>query len=221
MSEPGSPRRARSRAVVPLTIALVLVVAAALAWWVIDPEARAERAVHELLAEQLAVPYDLGSVSFGIAGAYPASGLAVGDVAVATRVRVLDEGLETPERFVPFSRPGMEVPGAVWIPTDPELRSALIAGPENDFRVLQGPIATVSVCAGTERLAREREADGVLAEAMEGAAVALVAGHHEVPFVEVRGISNPCGPREGTPFDLAGAVANASRVLARLAGGSA
>jgi len=156
-----------------------------------------------------------GVVSFGVAGAYPGSGLAVGDVAVAAEVAVLDEGLETGAAFRPFARPGMEVPGAAWTPTDPVLRSELaLSG--HTFAVVVGRVATVSVCAGTERLARERAETGAVAEGMEGAAVALAAARHGVPFVEVRGISNPCGPRDGAPFDLAAGVRAASAVLAGL-----
>jgi len=155
-------------------------------------------------------------ISFGVAGAYPQSGLAVGDVVVATEVAVLDEGLETGTSFQRFERPGMSVPGASWTPTDPMLRSAL-AGPASGFRIAEGRIGTVSVCAGTERLADERGAGSVLAEGMEGAAVALAAARHGVPFAEVRGISNPCGPRSDAPFDLATAIRNANAVLMRLA----
>lgn len=156
-----------------------------------------------------------GVVSFGVAGAYPGAGLAVGDVVVATEAAIVDEGLDTGGDFRPFSRPGMPVPGAAWTPTDPVLRSEL-ALDGHPFRVASGRVATVSVCAGAERLARERAAAGALAEGMEGAAVALAAARHGVPFVEVRGISNPCGPRDGAPFDLKTAVRHASAVLAGL-----
>jgi futalosine hydrolase len=155
-------------------------------------------------------------VSFGVAGAYPGGGLAVGDVVVADRCRVIDEGLEQGASFTPFERPGMDVPGAAWIETDAALRSALLTGGHLPFSVRAGPVATVSVCAGTARLAQERARDGAVAESMEGAAVAHVAARFGVPFVEVRGISNPCGPRAGAPFDLRAAVTNARRVLARL-----
>ena len=152
-----------------------------------------------------------GVVSFGVAGAYPTEGLAIGDVVVATEIGVLDEGLETGERFVPFARAGMEVPGAGWMTCD----LSLVAAPPRDaeFRVVHGRVATVSVCAGSARLAAERAASGAIAESMEGAAVAYAATLYEVPFAEVRGVSNLCGPREGAPFDLATAVKNAARML--------
>jgi futalosine hydrolase len=157
-------------------------------------------------------------VSFGVAGAYPAAGLDVGDVVVASEVAVVDEGLETGDRFVPFERAGMTVPAAAWTPCDAALVGRLVSGPRPGFRVVTGRVATVSVCAGTARLADERARGGVLAEGMEGAAVAFACAHHGLPFVEVRGVSNLCGPREGGRFDLAVAVRHAAAVLAALGG---
>lgn len=154
-----------------------------------------------------------GVVSFGVAGAYPGEGLDIADVVVATEVGVLDEGLETGERFVPFARAGMPVAGAGWTTCDLSLLPGAHAPPQG-HRVVHGRIATVSVCAGSARLAAERAASGALAESMEGAAVAYAATLHGLPFAEVRGISNLCGPREGAPFDLEGALRNAAAVLA-------
>jgi futalosine hydrolase len=151
-------------------------------------------------------------LSFGVAGAYPGAGIGVGDVVVATEVAVLDEGLETGERFVAFARPGMTVAAAAWAPCDASLAASASRG--TGFRIVRGRIATVSVCAGTARLAIERHATGAVAESMEGAAVAHAAALFGVPFAEVRGISNLCGPRDGARFDLGTAVRNAATVLA-------
>ena len=155
-------------------------------------------------------------VSFGVAGAYPSSGLRVGDAVVATEVALLDEGLETGEAFVPFGGAELPVPGAAWAATDPVLRERLLIERASEIRVEPGRIGTVSVCAGSSRLARERERSGALCEAMEGAAIALVAARYGVPFAEVRGISNPCGPRDGAAFDLEAGVSGAHSVLTKL-----
>ena len=134
----------------------------------------------------------------------------------APRVAVLDEGIDDGSSFTPFARPGMTVPGSEWIAVDENLRAAIRPRPGPDFRVVHGPIGTVSVCAGSQRLHDERTRTGAIAEAMEGAAVAHAAREAGVPFLEIRGISNPCGPRGGAPFDLAIAVGNAANVLAEL-----
>ncbi len=147
----------------------------------------------------------------GVAGAYPGAGLEIGDVVVATEVAAIDEGIDDGERFTPFARPGMPVPGTAWRATDPVLRSVLSVGGE----MRTGRIATVSVCTGSTRTAQERAATGALCEAMEGAAVATVAARYALPFAEVRGISNPCGPRDGAPFDLEAAATAAASVVFR------
>ncbi len=154
-----------------------------------------------------------GVISFGVAGAYPGEGLDVGDVVVATEVAVVDEGLETGAKFVPFARAGMSVPGTGWTACDVSLVAA--APPDARFRVVRGRVATVSACAGSTRLAAERAASGAVAEGMEGAAVAHAASLFRVPFAELRGVSNLCGPRDGARFELAAAVANAARLLPR------
>lgn len=162
-------------------------------------------------ARRLAAGGVRGVISFGVAGAYPGEGLAIGDVVVASEVGVIDEGLDDGARFVPFARAGMPVPGAGWTHCDPSLVGE--APPGAAHRVVRGRIATVSVCAGSARLATERAATGAVAEAMEGAAIAYVATSFGVPFAEVRGISNLCGPREGARFEIAGAVRNAASHL--------
>jgi futalosine hydrolase len=151
-----------------------------------------------------------GVVSFGVAGAYPDAGLAIGDVVVASEVGVLDEGLDAGDRFISFFH-RMNVPGAGWTRCD----ASLVADRPSDaaFRVVRGRVATVSTCAGNERLAAERAASGAVAEGMEGAAVAYAASLFGAPFAELRGISNFCGPREGARFELAAAVRNAARLL--------
>ena len=150
-------------------------------------------------------------VSFGVAGAYPSEGLSIGDVVVASEVGVIDEGLDDGARFTPFARAGMPVPGAGWTTCDASLVVGMPTGAAH--RVVRGRIATVSVCAGSARLAAERAATGAVAEGMEGAAVAHAAMLFGLPFAEVRGISNLCGPRDGARFDLLLAVANAARCL--------
>ena len=169
-----------------------------------------------ITARELAAGGVSAVISFGVAGALPGSGLQVGDVAVGTLTRLLDEGLDTGELFVSFADGPMPVPGGEDAPTDVVLTGRLLADTDVSFRVESGLIGTVSVCAGTDRLAIQRARCGAIAEAMEGAAVALAAQQFGVPFAEVRGISNLCGPRDGAPFELDLAVQHATRVLARL-----
>lgn len=77
----------------------------------------------------------------------------------------------------------------------------------------QAPIATVSSCSGTStRASLIAASTGAWAEAMEGAAVALVAARLGVHYAEVRVISNTTGDREGQRWDLATALARLTEI---------
>lgn len=120
----------------------------------------------------------------GVGGAYPASGLSVGDVVCASEECYGDLGASSPGGFLDMRALGFPV----------------IAAPAplyNDLPLSVFPIeprvkfVTVSTCTGTAAAAAAiaaRTGGGV--ENMEGAAVAHVAHLHGVPVGEVRGISN-------------------------------
>lgn len=165
-------------------------------------------------------------VSVGIAGALPRSGeegggLAIGTVVVADACIFADEGLESGDGAegwrdcaamgFPLGPPPVEGPRVVVAPWLVErLRAAV-----TDAAV--GGIATVSTCSGTGALARRvRERTGAVAEAMEGAAVALVGARLGVAAGEVRVISNTTGDRAGQRWDLRGALDRLAGVAADL-----
>ena len=159
----------------------------------------------------------------GVAGAYPGSGLAVGDLVLATEEVYADTGVLAPEGWLSTEAIGLALAcvggheyGNVF-PLDPGLVGAA-------FRVVQEaawpeprPAIAVGRCL-TSSLVTGRAADGralakrwhALAESMEGAAAAHVCTLHEVPFLEVRGISNLVADRDRAMWDLAGAAARAA-----------
>jgi len=120
----------------------------------------------------------------GVGGAYPGSGLSVGDVACAEIECYGDLGASSPTGFLDMKALGFPV----------------IASPTplfNDLPMQIFPVdrrvkfVTVSTCTGTEDTARSIEArTGGAVENMEGAAVAHVAHLHGIAVGEVRGISN-------------------------------
>jgi futalosine hydrolase len=120
----------------------------------------------------------------GIGGAYPSSGLSVGDVACAETDCYGDLGSTSPSGFLDMKALGFPVVDAP-VPLF------------NDIPMQIFPTArrvrfvTVASCAGTDPAARdiERRTGGAV-ENMEGAAIAHVAHLHGVPVGEVRGISN-------------------------------
>lgn len=156
-------------------------------------------------------------VSIGIAGALPrqsGDALGVGDLVVADRCVFADEGIATPAGYRDLAQMGFApMPdGTVVAPCDPGAVRTLAPLAE---RV--GPVATVSTCSGNDALARDiARRSGAIAEAMEGAAVGLVAVRRAVPFVEVRSISNHTGDREGQGWDIPRALARLERFCAAL-----
>ena len=144
-----------------------------------------------------------GIVVCGIGGAYPSSGLQLGDVVSATFEIYGDLGAQSPSGFLDMQALGFPV-----ISTPTVLFNEL---PMQLFPTdSSGRFVTVSTCTGIESTAREIEARtrGAV-ENMEGAAVAHVARIHGVPVGEVRGISNLVTNRDTKTWALRDAAAAA------------
>ena len=113
-------------------------------------------------------PFD-SVINAGIAGALPDSGLAIGDLVVASASIYFEEGLITPAGFEDVASLGFPLGDFLGnaVPGD----SALLARAET-LGLPVGRIATVATCSGTDDAAREvSRRTGAIAEAMEGAAV--------------------------------------------------
>jgi futalosine hydrolase len=160
-------------------------------------------------------------VSFGVAGAYPDSGLAVGDVALAEVEHYGDEGVNAPAGWI--SCEGIGIPlvevGEVRLFNDfPVDRAALgrvsAALERAGSRPSTGPFVTVSCCSGTTERGRElARRFGAICESMEGAAHAHVAALYGIPFLELRGISNRVEDRDLAGWRLVDAAEAAAGAL--------
>ncbi len=162
-----------------------------------------------------------GVVGFGVGGAYPGSGLAPGDVALASACIYGDEGVEAPGGWI--STEGIGIPllergGArVFneISLDPRLvERARAALQRAGIAARVGPFVTVSACSGTAARGEVLERRfGALCEGMEGAALAHVAALYEVPFLELRAVSNAVEDRDLSRWRLAEAAEAAQRAV--------
>lgn len=148
-------------------------------------------------------------VNCGIAGAYPSSGMQIGDVACADVEIYGDLGAQSPAGFVDMKALGFPV----------------VAGPTPLFNELpmqlfpcerRARFVTVSTCTGTDAVAREIETrtSGAI-ENMEGAAIAHVAHLHGIPVGEIRGISNAVTDRDIKAWRIKEASAAAQEALLR------
>ncbi len=167
-----------------------------------------------------------GVLGFGVGGAYPASGLEVGSLALAESEVYGDEGVAAPDGWL--STEGIGIPlvereeGSLFnrVPLDPARvdaawRSLRAAGLEAE----RGPFVTVSCCSGTTLRGAELAGRfGAICESMEGAAYAHVAALYGVPFLEVRGISNRVEDRDLSGWRLRDAAAAAAAAVEALLG---
>jgi futalosine hydrolase len=162
-----------------------------------------------------------GVLGFGVAGAYLGSGLIVGDVALATSEHYGDEGVETPAGWL--SCEGIGIPlvanGAAPLFNDFPLNAERVAAASEvlaagGIRSKRGPFVTVSTCSGTASRGRGLEQRfAAICETMEGAAYAHVAALYDLPFLEVRGISNMVEDRNFAGWKLREAAAAAAEAL--------
>ncbi len=161
---------------------------------------------------------------FGCGGAYPNSGLNIGDLALADSEIFGDEGVATRQGFENLAAMGLPMRTEDqtffnnW-PTDPRLQEraqAALLGKcgANHRKLVKGAFVTVSTCTGTTAGAIEIEArTGGICENMEGAAVALACRQLSVPILEIRGISNRVEDRDTGRWDLVCAMSAAQQAV--------
>lgn len=145
--------------------------------------------------------------SAGLAGGFVP--LGSGDVAVASAVVFADLGAQSPAGFLPLSALGLgderhEIPAKLAVELADRTGGHL------------GTILTVATVTGTAERATElaqRFPDAV-AEAMEGAGVAAAAARHDVPFAEIRAVSNAVGPRDRAAWQIPAALDALGRAIA-------
>jgi futalosine hydrolase len=143
-------------------------------------------------------------ISLGIGGAYPGSGLEVGEVVCASSENHGDLGAESIDGFLDMRALGFEV----------------VAGFYNELPLDRFPASrrlsfvTRSTCTGQLDEARAIvERTGGAVESMEGSAIVHVAIAHGLPVGEVRGISNRVADRDRSTWRVHEAAQAAGEVL--------
>ena len=178
-------------------------------------------------------------LQFGAGGAYVQSGLAVGDLAIATEECYGDTGVLTPEGWIDLE--GMGFP---MLPARADSQSGMLSEPlynripldasraemfrqhlktglesEPGREIAAGPFVTVQQCSGVQAVGDALAARyGGICENMEGAAAAHVAVANGIPFVEIRGISNRVVDRDLSGWDLPLAIRRCGRAVELIVG---
>lgn len=160
-------------------------------------------------------------INTGCAGAYIGSGLSIGNLAVASEEVLADEGVLLAAGWKDLSHmelPALDQNGRPHFNIIPLSRhaseKAMQLADNYGVSLKRGRFATVSTCSGTRP--RGEELSGrwnVIAENMEGAAVAQICLRCRVDCLEIRGISNLVEERDVKKWELARAVEAAQRFV--------
>jgi len=164
-------------------------------------------------------------LQIGCGGGFSEAGLDTGDVAVASReidthLGLEPDGPEKPTGLLPFpviAKRGREIFNRYPVDAGESRRAvkqvtAAFAG--SGANVLTGPFITVAtVTATSARSRRLHRQHGALKENMEGAGAAHVAALYDIPFIEIRAVSNRVGDRDKGRWDLPLAFKNCARAV--------
>lgn len=155
-------------------------------------------------------------IQFGIGGAYVNSFASIGVVMAATHDIHIDSGVRTAEGWqgmaqvgFPLLTKGAETHYNIF-PTDKALTQLFV----DALSLPTGIFATSETITGTfaEGTAIQEQFD-VSIESMEGAAAAHVCLAMNVPFAEIRGVSNIVGERDKRNWDIRLAVKRVNSVV--------
>ena len=149
-------------------------------------------------------------INTGCAGAYHGTGLAVGDLAIATMEIFGDEGVQAPDGWHSLELigiPALERKGERYFNSFPltgwALDKAGYVAEAAGTALQRGAFITVSTVSGTKQRGDELASrfDGIC-ENMEGGAVAQVSLLYGVDCLEVRGVSNLVEERDLSRWDI-------------------
>jgi futalosine hydrolase len=153
-------------------------------------------------------------IQTGCAGAFPGSGLRLGDIGIASEEVDIHLGIEpaTPYDAV------VELPFSVTIQNGIKLKNRYKCDQTltdyavqflerkleiGEIRVKKGPFVTVSTITSTDQKATSLfHHYSAVMEAMEGSGAAHLSIHYDIPFLEIRAASNMVGKRERSGWDL-------------------
>ena len=160
-------------------------------------------------------------INTGCTGAYLASGLSVGELAVASDEFLGDEGVLTSKGWQDLRFMG--IPTVVHgnqqyhnaIPLSLHAaEKAMHLADYNGVKLVRGRFITVSTCSGSRQRGEElaRSFHGIC-ENMEGAAVAQTCLRYGIDCLEIRGVSNLVDERDMSKWDIPRAVEAAQRFV--------
>lgn len=163
-------------------------------------------------------------MNIGLGGAYPSSGLNIGDVAIAEKEIYGDEGVLLNDGFhgidligMPLLKKGRkkffnEFALDRHLAGKAVMAARLLTHHSSLITIKKGIFLTLSTCTGTKKRAVELERRfGAICENMEGAAIAHICALYGIPLIEMRGISNIVEDRDRSAWNIALAAENCQK----------
>jgi futalosine hydrolase len=153
-------------------------------------------------------------IQTGCAGAFPESGLSLGDIGVAGEEVDIHLGIEPASPYdavveLPFPvaiQDGIELKNRYQcdqLLTDCAVQSLVRKFKDQETRVKKGPFVTVSTITSTDQKAASLfHHYSAIMENMEGSGAAHLCIHYDIPFLEIRAASNMVGKRDRSGWDL-------------------
>ncbi|MCK5287214.1 MAG: futalosine hydrolase [Thermodesulfovibrionia bacterium] len=169
-------------------------------------------------------------INAGVGGAYPQSGLHIGDIAIATKEINGDEGAVTSGGWKGIKETGIPLVqiGKKKYFNEFPLDNTFFKRAFKSFkrithylsritRVKSGAFVTVSTSTGTHTRAVELEKRfKAICENMEGAAIAQICTLYNIPMFEIRGVSNIVGVRDKRKWNLPRASDNCQEAVLKM-----
>jgi futalosine hydrolase len=165
-------------------------------------------------------------IQAGCGGGFRQSGMAIGDIAVATTEVDVHLGIETGEHHAPLMElpfPIMESGGKAYkanyplnadVVEEAFIRLRTVFG-STGIGVFKGPFITGSTVTGSEERADFLfKVFSPCMESMEGAAAAFLSHYYHLPFLEIRCASNMVGKRDLSQWNLSLACQRAGEAAA-------
>lgn len=162
-------------------------------------------------------------IQTGCAGAFEEAGLFQGDIGIASQEIDAQLGVETPGADIivsPLPFPILEK-GTLRVkntyPIDPglvEMAHVALKETMDSVRIGVGPFVTVVTVTATDARAKRLHGEyNALMENMEGAAAVHVCMRYDIPFLEIRSVSNRVGRRDKNAWNLPLAFERASQAV--------
>lgn len=160
-------------------------------------------------------------INAGVGGAYPNSGLKIGDTAIASKETYGDDGVIAPTGWKDLKEIGiplLQIGMRRYFNEFPLNQAELVPlNSGKSFQTKRGIFVTVSSVTGAHQRALELEDRfNAICENMEGAAVAHICAMYNIPFFEIRGISNMAGIRDKRRWNLSLASENCQQAVLKL-----